>query len=71
MFQADGQTAAELNLQRRQRRPHAGSNQLLFLVGDVLLDPGDIVICAAPTYYVFLGTLANLGVRAVGVATDE
>lgn len=49
----------------------AGSNQLLHLIGDTLLDPGDIVLCAAPTYFVYLGILRNLGVRAIGVATDS
>jgi 2-aminoadipate transaminase len=48
----------------------AGSNQLLHLVSESLLDPGDIVLCAAPTYLVYLGTVANLGAEAVGVATD-
>ena len=49
----------------------AGSNQLLHLLGDTVLDPGDIVLCGSPTYFVFLGVLANLGCRAVGVATDD
>ncbi len=49
----------------------AGSNQLLHLVAESLLDPGDIVLCAAPTYLVFLGTVANLGARSRSVATDE
>jgi len=49
----------------------AGSNQLLHLVCESLFDPGDIVICASPTYLVFLGTLTNLGVRSVGAACDE
>lgn len=49
----------------------AGSNELLFLLSDTLLDPGDIVLCAAPTYFVFLGALANQGARAIGVPTDE
>ncbi len=49
----------------------AGSNQLLHLVAESLLDPGDIVLCASPTYFVFLGTVANLGGRTWGVATDE
>jgi len=49
----------------------AGSNQLLQLVGEALLDPGDIVLCAAPTYFVFLGMLQNFGARAIGVAVDE
>lgn len=49
----------------------AGSNQLLHLVGECLLDAGDIVLCAAPTYLVFLGALSNIGARSVGVAVDE
>ncbi len=59
-------------------RPHvdqvvltAGSNQLLHLVCEALLDPGDIVLCAAPTYFVFLGMLNVLHARAVGVAIDQ
>ena len=49
----------------------AGSNQLLYLVAESLLDPEDIVLCAAPTYLVFLGTVANLGARTWSVATDD
>lgn len=49
----------------------AGSNQLLHLVCEALLDPGDIVLCAAPTYFVFLGMLAGMGARSVGVAADN
>ncbi len=70
MLCADGETSA--------RRPSvdqvlltAGSNQLLHLIGEVLLDPGDIVLCAAPTYFVFLGLLNSLGAKAVGIAIDS
>jgi 2-aminoadipate transaminase len=49
----------------------AGSNQLLHLVGEVLLNPGDVVLCAAPTYFVYLGMLAGLGARSVGVEIDD
>jgi 2-aminoadipate transaminase len=48
----------------------AGSNQLLHLVGESLLDPDDIVLCTAPTYLVFLGALSNLGARSLGVPVD-
>ena len=71
MLRADGCTAEELKLSPGQVVITAGSNQLLYLVGDVLLDPGDVVLCGAPTYFVYLGTLANLGARAVGVPTDS
>ncbi len=49
----------------------AGSNQLLHLVSESLLDPGDIVLCASPSYFVYLGLLAGLGARAVGIASDN
>lgn len=48
----------------------AGSNQLLFLVCEALLDPGDIVLCDSPTYFVFTGMLRGMGARAIGVASD-
>jgi 2-aminoadipate transaminase len=71
MLEADGRTAAELNLSADQVVVTAGSNQVLFLAGDNLLDPGDIVICGAPSYFVFLGLVRNLGARAFGVEIDE
>ncbi len=38
-----------------------GSQQLLYLVAEVLLDPGDIVLVESPTYFVFLGVLETRG----------
>lgn len=71
MISADGSQASEAGLSTDQVVMTAGSNQLLHLVGETLLDPGDIVLCAAPSYFVFLGMLANQGARSVGVAADE
>jgi 2-aminoadipate transaminase len=71
MLQADRRTAAEVRLGSDQVVVTAGSNQLLYLVGDTLLDPGDVVLCGAPSYFVVLGTLGNLGARVVGVEIDE
>lgn len=67
---SDGQSAAEADISIDQVLITAGSNQLLHLISEALFDPGDIVLCAAPTYFVYLGMLANLGARAVGIATD-
>ena len=64
-------TAADLGITVDQTIVTAGSNQLLHLLFDSMLNPGDIVLCCAPTYFVVTGTLASLGGRAVGVATDE
>jgi 2-aminoadipate transaminase len=49
----------------------AGSNEMLHLVADSILDPGDIVLAGAPNYFVFLGMLGNLGARCIAVTTDE
>jgi 2-aminoadipate transaminase len=67
---ADRLTPAETGLTPEQVVMTAGSNELLHLLGDTLFNPGDIVLCGAPEYFVFLGMVANLDVRAIGVATD-
>jgi len=71
LLAADGLSARQMNVSTDQIVVTAGSNELLYLVSDTILDPGDLVLCAAPSYFVFLGTLTNLGVRAIGVETDE
>ena len=48
-----------------------GSQQFLSLIGEILLDPGDICLVAAPTYFVFLGLLAGLGAEAIRIDTDD
>jgi 2-aminoadipate transaminase len=49
----------------------AGSNQILALLADALLDPGDCVLCDDPTYFVFAGLVQSVGARCVGIASDE
>jgi 2-aminoadipate transaminase len=71
LLEADDCSAAEANLSIDQVVVTAGSNELLHVLADTLLDPGDIVLCGAPTYFVFLGTAANLGVRGVSIEMDE
>jgi 2-aminoadipate transaminase len=48
-----------------------GSQQLLSLLCETLLDPGDICIVGAPTYFVFLGCLAGVGAEPISVPLDE
>ena len=66
--EADG---APLEIDDDQVLLTAGSNQLLYLICDALLDEGDILLCASPTYLVFLGVMQNLGAKPWGVASDE
>jgi 2-aminoadipate transaminase len=49
----------------------AGSNQILGLLADALLDVDDCVLCDAPTYFVFTGLIESVGARCIGIPSDE
>lgn len=70
LCRADGKSPWELRATVDQLVITAGSNQLLYLLSEILLDPGDIVLCGSPSYFVYLGLIQSLGARAIGVATD-
>lgn len=48
-----------------------GSQQLLSLLCEVLIDPGDICLVAGPTYFVFLGALQGVGGQAIVIPSDD
>jgi 2-aminoadipate transaminase len=48
-----------------------GSQQALYVIADVLVDPGDIVIAANPSYFVYAGALQSLGADVRCVPMDE
>lgn len=47
-----------------------GSQQFLYLLGEVLFDPGDIVITEAPSYLVYHDCLKSHGVKVLAVPMD-
>lgn len=67
----DGVMPQELSLTADDVVVTTGSQQLLYLLGELLLDPGDLVITEAPSYFVFQGTLTSLGARTLAVPMDE
>jgi 2-aminoadipate transaminase len=67
----EGKTAAEMGLTPDHVVITTGSQQSLYLLGDALLDPGDIVIAAQPSYFVYTGALASLGATVLTVPMDE
>ncbi len=67
----EGCAVDQLGIGRDQVVVTTGSQQFLSLVGEVLLDPGDICLVAAPTYFVFLSVLAGLGATAITIETDS
>jgi 2-aminoadipate transaminase len=67
----DDLSAAALSLTPDDVVVTTGSQQLLYLLGELLFDPGDIVITEAPSYFVYHGILTSLGVRTLTVPMDE
>ncbi len=49
----------------------SGSQEGIFLVGQVLIDPGDVVLVEQPTYLAAVQAFAMAGARLVAVDTDE
>jgi 2-aminoadipate transaminase len=67
----DGLSPGEMSLTTEDVALTTGSQQLLYLVTEMLCDPGDIVITEAPSYFVYQGTLNSFGVRTLAVPMDE
>ncbi len=67
----DGLMPGELGLSANEVVITTGSQQFLYLVSELLLDPGDIVITEAPSYFVYEGTLCSMGARTLAVPMDE
>jgi 2-aminoadipate transaminase len=68
---ADGTTPAGLGLTANDVVITTGSQQLLYMVAELLLDPGDIVITEAPSYFVYHAALAGRGAEVLPVPMDE
>ena len=67
----DGVRPSDLSLTPDDVVITTGSQQLLYLLGEVMLDPGDVVIAEAPSYFVYHSLLQSHGVRVLGVPMDE
>ncbi|HEX4610344.1 MAG TPA: PLP-dependent aminotransferase family protein [Urbifossiella sp.] len=67
---ADGVAPADLGLTADDVVLTTGSQQLLYLLGEALFNPGDIVLAEAPSYFVYHGVLQSHGVRVVPVPMD-
>jgi 2-aminoadipate transaminase len=67
----DGVTGQKSSLTADDVVITTGSQQLLYLLSELLLNPGDIVITEAPSYFAYQGTLNSKGVRTLAVPIDE
>lgn len=68
---ADGVKPADVGLSPDCVAITTGSQQLLYLLGEVLFDPGDIVITEAPSYFVYHSLLQSKGARVMAVPMDD
>ncbi len=67
---ADGVTPADAHLDAGCVILTTGSQQMLYLLGEALFDEGDIVICEAPSYFVYHDCLKSHGARVYSVPMD-
>jgi 2-aminoadipate transaminase len=67
----ENKPATEMGLTPADLVITTGSQQALYIIGDVLIDPGDIVIAGNPSYFVYTGTLQSLGAKVLTVPMDE
>lgn len=68
---ADGVSPGEIGLSVNDVVITTGSQQLLYLLGEALFDPGDIVVAEAPSYFVYHSLLVSKGVRVLTVPMDD
>ncbi|HUT57794.1 MAG TPA: PLP-dependent aminotransferase family protein [Phycisphaerae bacterium] len=71
MAELDGATPEALGATIDDLIVATGSQELLFLITGVLVDPGDIVITSWPSYFVYTGTLQAAGARVRCVDMDD
>ena len=47
-----------------------GSQQLLYILSEILFDPGDLVLVEDPSYFVYLGIMQSHGIRGRGIRLE-
>jgi len=71
MATLDGRSVTQYPGSPEQVVVSTGSQQLLHLLADLLIDPGDIVITGWPSYFVYTGALSAFGATVRGVDLDR
>jgi len=67
----EGRSPADLGITPEQIVLTTGSQQLLSIACEVLLDPGDICLVSGPTYFVFCGNLNGVGAEPIVIPADD
>lgn len=64
-------TSRQLPTRPDQLQVTSGSQEAIFLVGQVLLNPGDVILVEEPTYMAAVQAFTLSGARLVAVETDD
>jgi 2-aminoadipate transaminase len=67
----EGKSASSMSITADSVVVGTGSQQLLYILADILLDPNDIVIIEAPSYFVYTGALSSFGAKILSVPMDR
>ncbi len=67
----DGLTPKDLGVTAKDVLVTTGSQQLLYMLSELLIDDGDIVITESPSYFVYHSVLAGNGTRVLTVPMDD
>ncbi|MGO4807405.1 PLP-dependent aminotransferase family protein [Arthrobacter sp. 2MCAF15] len=69
--QAAARMSRQLPTTAAQIQITSGSQEGLYLIGQALLDPGDVVLVERPTYLAAVQAFALSGARMIGIPADE
>ncbi|MCD6378767.1 MAG: aminotransferase class I/II-fold pyridoxal phosphate-dependent enzyme, partial [Planctomycetes bacterium] len=67
----DGITPEEISVSPDNVVISSGSQQMLYIISDILINPGDIVITEWPSYFVYTGVLTSMGASVRAIEMDE
>lgn len=67
----DGLSPKDLGVTAKDVLVTTGSQQLLYMLSELMIDEGDIVITESPSYFVYHSVLAGNGTRVLTVPMDE
>tara|TARA_Y100000588_G_scaffold138459_1_gene152258 strand:+ start:12353 stop:13558 length:1206 start_codon:yes stop_codon:yes gene_type:complete len=70
LAKADGQPAKAKAYQPGRMMITHGSQQLLYILTEILFDPGDLVLVEDPSYFVYLGIMQSHGIRGRGIRME-
>jgi len=71
LAQLDGRPAKAKAYQPSRMMITHGSQQLLYILTEILFDPGDIVLVEDPSYFVYLGITQSHGLRARSIPMED